>query len=274
MDISAKLDKELVERYTEVALTLADLNIPFLVIGASARDLFFEYAYDIVSPRKTHDLDFAIQVPNWEAFEQARKALIKRGFVETKAQHRLQKGEVYPIDIVPFGEIADENNIAWPPDRDIQMNVLGFDEALSNAALLVINNNPKIEIPVAQPPGLILIKFIAWLDREQALRTKDAQDIKFILRSFESFPYIKGMLYQNDLLEKHDGDTYLIGAELLGREVSEISSCKSKALIIETLQNEQIQEHLVIEMDERGRANPEFNFALLDAFKTGLLVKL
>jgi predicted nucleotidyltransferase len=56
LDISDKLDKELVERYTEVALAMAELNIPFLVVGASARDLFFEYAYGITAPRKTHDL--------------------------------------------------------------------------------------------------------------------------------------------------------------------------------------------------------------------------
>ena len=133
MDISSKLDKELVERYTEVAIVMAELNIPFLVVGASARDLFFEYAYGIASPSRTHDLDFAIQVPNWEKFEQTRKALIKRGFEETNIQHRLRKGKIYPIDIVPFGEIADENNIVWPPDGDTQMNVLGFDEVLSNA---------------------------------------------------------------------------------------------------------------------------------------------
>ncbi|MDQ7051110.1 MAG: nucleotidyl transferase AbiEii/AbiGii toxin family protein [Enterobacterales bacterium] len=269
MDISDKLDKELIGRYTDVALAMTELNIPFLVVGASARDLFFEYAHDIGAPRKTHDLDFAIQIPNWEAFEQARKALIKRGFVETKVQHRLRKGEIYPIDIVPFGEIADENNIAWPPDGDVQMNVLGFDEALSNAAWFVINNNPKIEIPLPQPPGLILMKFIAWLDREQPLRTKDAQDIKFILKSFEKLPFINEKLYQKDLLEKYDGDTYLIGAELLGQAVFEISSYKSKELISEVFNNDQKIERLVVEMDERGRADLDFNIALIEAFFAG-----
>lgn len=269
MDISDKLDKELVERYTEVALAMAELNIPFLVVGASARDLFFEYAYGIAAPRKTQDLDFAIQVPNWEVFEQAKKSLIKRGFVETKVLHRLRKGEIYPIDIVPFGGIAVQNNITWPPGGDIQMNVLGFDEALSNAALFVINKNPKIEIPLPQPPGLILMKFIAWLDREQALRNKDAQDIKFILKSFEKFPFIKDELYQVDLLEKYDGETSLIGAELLGQEVSKICSHESKELITNIFQEDQKIEILVLEMDERGRTDSDFNFALLDAFFAG-----
>lgn len=271
MDISNKLDKELIERYTEVALAMAELNMPFLVVGASARDLFFEYAYGIFAPRKTHDLDFAIQVPHWEAFEQVKKVLVERGFVKTGVQHRFRKGNIYPIDIVPFGEIAGENKIAWPPNGDVQMNVLGFDEALSNASLFVINKNPKIEILVAQPPGLILMKFIAWLDRAKQLRTKDAQDIKFMLRSFEKFPYIKDNLYQNDLLEKYDGDTCLIDSELLGREVCKINSHKSYELIIEIFHSEQKIERLVVEMDERGRVDPDFNFALLDAFKAGLL---
>ena len=40
LDVFNKLDKALIERYAEVASVMAELNLPFLVIGASARDLF------------------------------------------------------------------------------------------------------------------------------------------------------------------------------------------------------------------------------------------
>jgi len=269
LDISDKLDSESKERYSEVALVMAELNIRFLVIGASARDLFFEYAYGISAPRKTQDLDFAIQVSNWEAYEKARSALIERGFSETKIQHRLQKADIYPIDIIPFGFVADENRIVWPPDKSIEMNILGFDEAINNATSFVINHKPKIDILVAQPSGLILMKFIAWLERDQHLRTKDAQDIKYIMESYEHFPFIKEKLYQNDLLQKYDGDTNLIGAELLGREVLAISCDETKTVIIKVLQDEQKMERLSIEMGERSRNNPEYNISLLNAFNQG-----
>ncbi|WP_194727058.1 hypothetical protein [Noviherbaspirillum malthae] len=36
----------------------------------------------------------------------------------------------YPIDIVPFGGVAQKDGqIAWPPEGDVIMNVAGYEEA-------------------------------------------------------------------------------------------------------------------------------------------------
>ncbi len=105
MDISTKIDKELKARINEVAVVLQSLDIPFVIVGASARDLFFYYAYDMPVKRATKDVDFAIQVPSWEAFSAATSGLIEIGFEVAKHAHRLSKGDIYPIDVIPLGRL-------------------------------------------------------------------------------------------------------------------------------------------------------------------------
>ena len=83
------------------------------------------------------------QVDSWTSFEAVKQALCKGSFIETRAQHRLENSSGKPIDIVPFGENVQNNNtIAWPPDGDVVMNVMGFQEACDNAQSVIVREAP------------------------------------------------------------------------------------------------------------------------------------
>lgn len=70
----------------------------------------------------------------------------------------------WEIDIVPFGGITQNNNeIAWPPEQDVVMNVMGFTEAFENALTVRISEVPNLEIKVASPAGMLILKLISWI---------------------------------------------------------------------------------------------------------------
>lgn len=82
----------------------------FLLIGASARDLIIDTIYDLGISRSTEDVDFAIYVPEWDAYEKVLQKLIASGhFQSTKITHKLLFKNRYEVDIVPFGDIQNED---------------------------------------------------------------------------------------------------------------------------------------------------------------------
>jgi predicted nucleotidyltransferase len=102
------------------------INVEFYVIGATARDIILSNLHDLVPERKTDDLDIAIAISNWNQFQSIEEDLPKKGgFAKSKEQKQrfIYKG-IYMIDIVPFGDVAeDDGNIYWPPDETIAMSV-------------------------------------------------------------------------------------------------------------------------------------------------------
>ena len=65
-----------------------------------------------------------------------------------------------PVDLIPFrGVESAHGTIAWPPGRDIVMNVAGFEEALASSVLIEIE--AKLTVPVASVAGLTLLKLAA-----------------------------------------------------------------------------------------------------------------
>ena len=121
-----------------------------MVGGATARDIVLHYGHGARIQRATRDVDFAIEVPDWIAFEALKDALCAQGFRTAKAQHRLIGPADAVVDLVPFGNIEDEKaSIAWPPTGEVAMNVLGFQEACDAAEWVRIQNEPELDIPVA-----------------------------------------------------------------------------------------------------------------------------
>jgi len=224
LDLSGKIDPKSVAIYGAIDKAVRELVIPYVVVGASARDLILHYGYGARVTRATADIDFAIQVPDWETFEALRLKLIEYDFNGTKTPHRLIYEEMF-IDLVPFGEVQDEKaKIAWPPKGDVVMNVLGFHEAIENAANVIIQDNPKIQIPVVTPSGLSLLKIICWLDRDPDLRNKDAKDFLYLLKSYEEIPEIsKGIYEYPDMMESYGWDITLAASWLLGKHAGAIA---------------------------------------------------
>ena len=77
LDLSGKIDAKSVAIYSAIDQAARDLAIPYVVVGASARDLVLHYGYGARIKRATADIDFGIQVPDWATFEAIRYKLIE-----------------------------------------------------------------------------------------------------------------------------------------------------------------------------------------------------
>jgi len=272
LNISGKIDQESLAIYAAVKNAATELDIPFLVVGASARDLVLHYAYGARIKRATADIDFGIQISDWNSFNLLRDALIKAGFTETRSTHRLISPHNKIVDIVPFGSIEDENaNITWPPEGKVTMNVLGFTEALENSVQVRLQDKPEMDIPVAMPPGLSLLKIVAWMDRDTDLRSKDAKDLLFLLKSYEEIPDVVEEIYEYpDIMEQYDWDITSSSAFLLGKHTKDIATQATANKLSDIFNQPEI---LVEEMCEDIEQEFERNNALLTAYINGLNYK-
>lgn len=114
-------------------------GLPYYLAGAAARDLLLEHAHGINPGRNTRDLDLALMVADWTAFEQVRLALIESAqFTPVKdVLHKLRFNRVYELDLIPFGAIEQaDRTIAWPPDGAVVMGVFGFREVYDDTLLV------------------------------------------------------------------------------------------------------------------------------------------
>ena len=204
------------------------MDCAYFVAGATARDLILVNVHGLRPGRATLDIDLGIAVENWEQFAILRERLIGTGeFVaDRRALQRLTyqtAGFSVPVDLIPFrGVTSADGMVAWPPGRDIVMNVAGFEEALGSSVLIEVEEG--LTVRVASIPGLTLLKLTAWADRGRE-SNKDAPDIYRLLTAYADAGNIDRLYDQElDLLEAVNFDMELAGAELLGRDVAGIGS--------------------------------------------------
>ena len=80
------------------------MEADFFLIGALARDVLLEHIYGIEVPLTTGDVDVAVAVEGWQAYEDLRRALAEEhGFERGPEKQRLRSPEGTPLDLVPFG---------------------------------------------------------------------------------------------------------------------------------------------------------------------------
>jgi len=247
IDISGKLDNSYIAAIKEIKKITDSLKIPFFIVGALARDIIMEYFYEIKAPRMTMDIDLGIRVSSWNQFDQLINTLELSGdFKKLKERHRVIYKDII-IDIVPFGSISDKNEkISWPPENEVVMSVIGFNEVYNNSTLVRLQNNPILDVKIPTLPGLAILKLIAWKDNYPN-RSKDAEDLLFIMKNYESAG-ISDKLYETELqlLESEDFDIQIAGIVLLGKEMSKI--CKNKTI-----------EYLRKIIDEETSENSNYN---------------
>lgn len=87
-----------------------------MIVGAGARLLSFDLPLNLTHGRSTTDWDIGVQLDSWEAFREFReRACATGGFGGTRIPHRLMhRATGIPLDIVPFGGIAENDTICWP----------------------------------------------------------------------------------------------------------------------------------------------------------------
>ena len=205
----------LVELLRKLTDSFNKMGREFYVIGATARDIIMQQLLDTESRRRTKDLDIAIAIPDWDTFEQVKQKLIADSFEKsTDMQQRFFYGE-YELDIVPYGVVAKEDdNIYWPPEEVVAMSVKGFDEVLSEAITVSIDDEFKVKI--ASLHGLFLLKFNAWLDRN-AKTSKDAEDMSFILSNYFMANLDREM--HQEVYDWENFDEYIVGGYWLAHDL-------------------------------------------------------
>lgn len=118
-DINHPLLKPVLE---ELIPVFEEAGIKFYMIGAVARDIILDL-HNEKSKRVTMDLDIAIAINDWEVFHDlAAKITALPNFTkDIKHQQKfIYKGQ-YEIDIVPYGDIKNQNDkIYWPPDESLK----------------------------------------------------------------------------------------------------------------------------------------------------------
>ncbi len=276
LDISRTIDQLTVGIYEQIASVADENNIKFFVVGATARDLVMEHGYGIKAGRATRDIDLAVQVENWEEFEDLKNGVIETGqFSETKMMQRIQYRERIPIDIIPFGLIKEQDDsISWPPDHEVKMNILGFDEAYGDAMPVRLKTNPELDIRVVSPTSLVVLKLLAWKDRAK-INTKDAIDLSFIIRNYLDIGNHERLQEDhNDLLDE-PFDYELSGARLLGRDIKNVVSEETRGVLVQILEEQTIEgdRYPLVEDLVSGDFPGQFeaNLTLLKSLKQGIL---
>jgi predicted nucleotidyltransferase len=222
-----KIDDSRLEVILDFNRIAEKINLPYLLVGAVARDLV-DNSLGIPSSRLTNDVDLAIHINGWDNFEELSKLMLGSGkFRQDKSpKHRFfHKSTDMPVDIIPFGPIDGPNHtIYWPDPDHTEMSTLGFEEVYQNALEIKISTDPDIIIKISSRPGLAIMKLIAWNDNRSGC-AKDALDILHVIRNYLDANN-QHRLYKehSDLIEADNFDYECAGARLLGRDIASIAS--------------------------------------------------
>jgi predicted nucleotidyltransferase len=280
INLSGKIDSFLLEIFTEIEKIYKTLSIDFFVVGATARDIILEYGCGIPTIRATEDIDLGIQVSNWEEFSRFKEGLVKGGnFTSTKNIQRLKHKNGIPVDIIPFGEVANQKELfTWPPEHEIEMNVLGFDEAYRHSLIVRLKTDPQLELRFVSLPGLAILKIIAWKDK-YPLRKSDAKDLLLLIRNYLAAENENRLYNEESDIMEDDFDYERTSARLLGRDMAGICNPNTLEAVLEILNQETSdQSHYRLIQDMRDNIYHQNDFddilQLLERLKTGILERL
>ena len=240
LDLSGKIDNVAVSALGRIHQISSSMSIPFFIVGATARDILLEVHYGIGSKRATVDIDIAVFIENWDQFKRLKDELIGAAdFTPTKDIQRLLFKNRLPVDIVPFGGVAEKGDlIEWPPDGSIKMSVTGFRECFQHAVQVKISDEPKLTINVVNLAGLAILKLISW-DENSVRRQKDASDLIFIIKNYLDAGNLERFFEEApDIIDSGDYDYEAGSACLLGRDISKIAYPSTTDKLIEILKRE------------------------------------
>jgi len=246
INISGKIDKPTLSLYEIINHVAMENDIPFFVAGATAREIIFYHHYNIQTGTATKDIDFGIKVSNWDQFNQLKKGLLDTGEFVEKQKHKLEHKNGIPLDLVPFGGIASKSaSITWPPDNDIEMNILGFGEAYEHALWVRLRDKPVLDIPFASIAGLALMKIISWDDGYthntsdiKKRRKNDSRDLAFFMKNYIDAGNQERFYSDASLQEGVDYDYINGSARFLGRDIANIANKQSLQTVFKILDRE------------------------------------
>lgn len=266
----------------EIDRIARELELPYFLAGAMARDIVLTHVFGIETGLATSDVDFGVTVGSWQQFSSIKNKLMKTGRFnpDKKIEHRIYyktqgDGTEYPVDIIPFGDIeSPPRSLAWPPDGSVIMNVIGYEEVLATATLVKIADD--LTIPIASLPGLTVLKLFAWQDRH-AETTKDARDLAMLFRHYHAAGNQDRIFGEElPLMEAVDYDLNLASPRLLGKDVGQLVTAATLQQLQALLNNEKMTDHLITHMSAVFSGADDSIAAaarLLAQFKAGVNIK-
>jgi len=275
LNISGKVDSLTVTIYEVITSVANEKNIKFFIVGATARDLVMHHGFGIEARRATKDIDLAVQVSSWDEFEALKDRLVETGsFAATRTGQRMLYGKM-PIDIVPFGSIKEADGlISWPPEHEVRMNTLGFDDAYNDAMAVRLKESPVLDVLVASPQSMAALKIIAWSDRAD-INPKDAIDLEFIIQNYLDIGNNERLYEEHIDLLDDNFDYVRTGARLLGRDIANILGDKAIAVLNQIIEEQTVEgdKFPLVEDMSRGGSGESFeeNLTLLKSLRQGIV---
>ena len=282
LNISGKIESIRLAALEGIANIADSEDIPFFIVGATARDLILAKGHNIRPFRATLDIDIGVRVQDWSQYKKLKEGLVGTGeFKEAIEFQRLIFHDRLDVDLIPFGPIADKmGNIRWPPDEEIVMHIIGFEEAFANSQILRLRDDPILEINVVTLAGLAVMKIISWKDGYPN-RRKDASDLALIMGNYTDAGNVERFFNEHsDLVDSEDFDYVNPGVRLLGRDIATILSADHKNRVLEILDKEtgKQERHKLVEDMLISNVLLEVDFdsllGLLEEVKKGILERL
>ena len=221
----------------------AALGLPLYIVGGTARD-FSRAILDTEKPaRTTTDLDVAIAIRDWHVFDEITSELESRQFRKGRDKQKfiyygLGGNIECEVDVVPFGEVAENEIVGWPPDSNPQMSVKCFEDVMGEADIVTVNG--EFCVFMAPLSGQFLIKLDAWNDRH--IKTdKDAYDMLFIMSNFYIAFITRKVPCPKEVEVPEDDslfDTTVWGARWIACELSRFLSEKHRRFYYELIMSE------------------------------------
>lgn len=269
LDLSAKIELRGLARVVRALHAVAaPLGVEFFLMGAAARDLVLQHAYGIQMRRATEDVDFAVMVRDWNAYDALRTALIRGGEFSARpgpATHRLRYASGLPLDIVPFGGIErQDRTFAWPPDHSTVFECFGMAEAF--AASNSVELPEGVQLKVAPVPAQVVLKLAAWRDRMHTHPGRDSSDLFLFLRHYMDLGnFDRATTEHRDLFEADDFDYAEAGARLLARDMARLFGPSGIERVLSILTPEVDEAGSLLLANQSG-LDLEHAHRLLDAF--------
>lgn len=123
----------------------------------------------------------AIALSDWSQFDNLSEILQNNLFRKASANQKFyyeggDHDNDYEVDIVPFGDIAEENEtLVWPPEYELEISVKCFTDVMDHSIAVSINNS--FDVNIATLAGQFFIKLDSYMDRH----TKNLKSCKCLL---------------------------------------------------------------------------------------------
>lgn len=200
----------------EITAACNRLQINYFIVGAIARNIWL--ASNEEKPSGTKDIDLAVFVSRVEIYNDLRNILAD------EYGYRLISGNAFclltptgqQVDLLPFGEIEDSEEVSIQGVGLTTINLEGFKEVFARGTLPVkIGQDTYRSCSIA---GIVILKMIAYDDRPE-YRMKDVEDISSICNHYPIIEDENIWATHSDLYDtgkKHED----ISMVVLGREMN------------------------------------------------------